>query len=83
MYGQRAPLIRKLHKCHYCKRRLSDVPRDKIVAEFIYFGDGSGIDHFFCNADCAREDYRVYHEKLAKEDALNEYIKNGRRNNEI
>lgn len=76
MYGQKAPLIRKLHKCHYCKRRLSDVPRDEIVAEYMYFGDGCEITNFFCSADCAREDYRAYHERLSKEHALNEYIKN-------
>ena len=54
MYEYRAPLIRKLHKCYYCKKRLSKVPKGKIVVEFIYFGDGGGIDHFYCNKDCAR-----------------------------
>ena len=81
MYEHRAPYIRKLHKCHYCKRRLSEVPKNEIVAEFVYYGDCGGIDHFYCNADCARKEYRAHHEKIAERDRLNEYIegeKNGK-----
>lgn len=75
MYGYRAPLIRKLHKCHYCKRRLSEVPKDEIVAEFMYFEDGEGIDHFYCNKDCARRDKTRDAIIEAEQEELENYIK--------
>lgn len=74
MYKYKAPLIRRLHKCHYCKKRLSEVPKDKIVASFYWFGDGDGVDYYYCDKDCARGDKTREAIIEAEQEELNNYI---------
>lgn len=76
MYTKDRPLIPRLHRCHWCGRRLS--AEMSIVALPQYYDDMGGID-YYCSEKCAKEEY--WHDKN-EEDGVRELNKRIKEDND-
>ena len=72
MYRKRKPLFPRLHKCGWCKKRLTkEMP---IIAKETYLGDGISVDCYFCSEKCAKAEWENRQREEEEEEDLNRRI---------
>jgi hypothetical protein len=75
MFEKISPMFPRLHKCHYCGKRLSrDMP---IIGKSIWFGDGCTYD-WYCCKECAKAEVVVEKARRYYNDKLDAEIKGAR-----
>lgn len=73
-YSYEPPILPSIHRCRWCNKKLSEVPKQDIVCEAVFMSN-DGVVHWYCNKECAKAQYDSYEHELDILDELNKYIK--------
>lgn len=71
MYFDKAPLIPELHRCAWCRKRLSRKNKDDIIVHYT----GEVTEQYFCNKECAKQWVKAVNKESIRVSQLNSYIK--------
>lgn len=75
MYSEQRPLFPRLHRCYWCKKRLSK--KMPIIAKWGFDLDGGYVDCYFCCKDCAAACHADEKARVEREQKLNIEILEG------